>query len=266
MRALMFEIWQLTLAMAPYLLLGFGIAGVLKVLIPESFLLKHLSGKKFSSVLKAAMIGVPLPLCSCGVIPVTAHLKKAGAGKGAILSFLTSTPTTGVDSILATVSLLGWPFALLRTGASFFIGILSGVVTNIFTTEEENLPAPEQEHVHDGTKSCCLQKKGHIVPSIFKYAFMELIDDVGKWIIIGLVFGGLISYFVPANFCRAVSWQSFDILFANVVDRHTYVCLFYWFYSYSRGTYIKRDEPWSGACVPYSRACDQYSNYIFCCW
>ena len=97
MRALVLEMWLLLLAMAPYLLLGFTMAGILKVLIPEDFLIKHLSGKKVASVFKAAFIGVPLPVCSCGVIPVAAHLKKAGAGRGAILSFLTSTPTTGVD-------------------------------------------------------------------------------------------------------------------------------------------------------------------------
>ena len=196
MRALILEIWSLTLAMSPYLLLGFTIAGVLKVLIPEEFLVKHLSGKSISSVFKAALIGVPLPLCSCGVIPVTAHLKKSGAGRGAILSFLTSTPTTGVDSILATVSLLGWPFALLRTAASFFIGILSGVAANIFTKQE---PKPKIEgHVHDGTKSCCMPPKKKFI-NIFKYAYLELIDDVGKWIVIGLVVGGLISYFIPAT-------------------------------------------------------------------
>jgi len=196
MRALILEIWLLTLAMSPYLLLGFTIAGVLKVLIPEEFLVKHLSGRSISSVFKAALIGVPLPLCSCGVIPVTAHLKKAGAGRGAILSFLTSTPTTGVDSILATVSLLGWPFALLRTAASFFIGILSGVAANIFTKEE---PLPKAEkHIHDGTKPCCMPPKKKFI-NIFKYAYFELIDDVGKWIVIGLVVGGLISYFIPAT-------------------------------------------------------------------
>jgi uncharacterized membrane protein YraQ (UPF0718 family) len=196
MRGLILEIWVLTLAMSPYLLLGFTIAGVLKILIPEELLVKHLAGTKISSVFKAAFIGVPLPLCSCGVIPVTAHLKKAGAGRGAVLSFLTSTPTTGADSILATVSLLGWPFALLRTAASFFIGIISGVAANIFT-KGEPLPKPAK-HVHDGTKPCCMPPNKTFVNS-FKYAYLELIDDVGKWIVIGLVVGGLISYFIPAT-------------------------------------------------------------------
>jgi len=171
-------------------------AGILKVLIPEEFLVKHLSGKSISSVIKAALIGVPLPLCSCGVIPVAAHLKKAGAGRGAILSFLTSTPTTGIDSILATVSLLGWPFALLRTAASFFIGLISGVTANIFTKED---PQPKiRKHIHDGTKSCCMPPKKKFI-NIFKYAYVDLIDDVGKWIVIGLVIGGSISYFIPAS-------------------------------------------------------------------
>jgi uncharacterized membrane protein YraQ (UPF0718 family) len=196
MRALVLEMWLLLLAMAPYLLLGFTMAGILKVLIPEDFLIKHLSGKKVASVFKAALIGIPLPVCSCGVIPVAAHLKKAGAGRGAILSFLTSTPTTGVDSILATVSLLGWPFALLRMGTSFFIGIFSGISANLFTFKEE--PVQKVVHVHDGTKPCCMpaQKK---FTTAFKYAYIELIDDIGRWLIIGVVLGGVISYFVPAS-------------------------------------------------------------------
>jgi uncharacterized membrane protein YraQ (UPF0718 family) len=100
--------------MSPYLLFGFLIAGLLKVYVPKEMYIGHISKPTFRSVLWAAVAGVPLPLCSCGVIPTGLSLRKEGASKGAAVSFLISTPQTGVDSIAATYSLLGLPFALLR--------------------------------------------------------------------------------------------------------------------------------------------------------
>ncbi|HOK57251.1 MAG TPA: permease, partial [bacterium] len=101
------ETWYLLNEMSPYLLFGFFIAGILKIIIPAEKIYKYLSTPNFSSILKATLFGIPLPLCSCGVIPVSTHLDKEGASKGATTSFLISTPTTGIDSILATYSLLG---------------------------------------------------------------------------------------------------------------------------------------------------------------
>jgi len=201
------EIWLISLQMSPYLLLGFAFAGVLKVLIPQSILLKHLSSNNISSVFKAAAIGVPLPLCSCGVIPVTSHLQKNGASKGATLSFLTSTPTTGIDSIMATYSLLGLPFTVIRILASFFIGILSGTIATIFDKTKK-------EETHNNTapcKNCCsssIAEEQTTIPTsskikeIFKYGFFELIEDSAGWLVIGLLTGGLISYFIPADFAQ----------------------------------------------------------------
>ena len=106
--------------MAPYLLFGFSMAGILRVTIPSGKIYAHLAGNSLWSSVKASLLGVPLPLCSCGVIPVAAHLRKEGAGEGPTLSFLVSTPTTGVDSILATYALLGWVFAIVRPFARVF--------------------------------------------------------------------------------------------------------------------------------------------------
>jgi uncharacterized protein len=218
------EIWFLLLAMAPYLLFGFTVAGVLKVLIPEEFMIRHLSGQKWGSVFKAALVGVPLPLCSCGVIPVTAHLKKAGAGRGAIISFLTSTPTTGVDSIFATFSLLGGIFTLMRVIASFFIGILGGLLANIFITDDKN----NVQDIHEDCDDCTMhQGKGVFgkIKDMFHYAYFELIDDVGKWLIIGIVAGGLISYFIPAQIVENYfgnPWVSYTVML--LIGIPMYVC------------------------------------------
>ena len=219
------DIWMLLLAMSPYLIFGFGVAGILKVLIPEDYLVKHLAGRKWSSVFKAAFIGVPLPLCSCGVIPVTAHLKKAGAGRGAIISFLTSTPTTGVDSIFATYSLLGWVFVFMRVLASFVIGITAGILSNIFVKDV----APKSAHKHETCGDTCELHKGAgaygRIRDILDYAYIDLIDDVGKWLIIGIVAGGLISYFVPTEVVGtyfANPWISYT--FMLLLGIPTYVC------------------------------------------
>ena len=119
------SLWAIICEMSPYILLGFIIAGVLHVFVEQRTMSRHLSGNSLSSVIKAALFGLPLPLCSCGVLPTAVSLRRQGAGKGATTSFLIATPQTGVDSIAATYSLLGLPFAILRpvaalTGAVWF--------------------------------------------------------------------------------------------------------------------------------------------------
>ena len=112
--------------MSPYLLFGFLVAGILSVLIKRETVERHLGGKGLPQVMKASIFGVPLPLCSCGVIPVAASLRRKGAGRGATTSFLISTPQTGVDSIFVTLSLLGPVFAVFRPLVAFLSGILGG--------------------------------------------------------------------------------------------------------------------------------------------
>ena len=197
------SIWFLLLEMSPYLLFGFLIAGVLNLIIPREKIYKHLSGNKLGAIAKASLFGVPLPLCSCGVIPVAAYLRKEGAGKGSTVSFLSSTPTTGVDSILATYSLLGPLFAIIRPIAAFFAGILSGSLTGLLDKNQdiENMEPP-------GGYSCniCTIEEPHShgllekTKNIFQYGFIELIDDAGKWILIGVIAGGVIEFLIPGDF------------------------------------------------------------------
>ena len=131
--------------MAPFLLLGFLLAGILHVWVPNHLYVPKISKPNFKSVLWSALFGVPLPICSCGVIPTSIALRKEGASKGASVSFLISTPATGVDSILATYSLLGGPFAVLRPIAAFVTAMFGGVFTNVLTRGEE------QVHDHPDT-------------------------------------------------------------------------------------------------------------------
>ena len=116
--------------MSPYLMLGFLFAGILKVAFPQRIIDKYLGQKNSKSVLNASLIGIPLPLCSCGVIPTGISFFKSGATKGSSVSFLISTPQTGIDSILVTYSLLGLPFAIIRPFIALATGFFGGVLTN----------------------------------------------------------------------------------------------------------------------------------------
>ena len=119
-----------------YLLFGFIIAGILHVLFPESIIRRHLGRDSFGSVLKSTLFGIPIPLCSCGVVPVAASLRNSGASKGATISFLISTPQVGADSFMITYSLLGWIFALFRIVASLITAMAAGIMVNILSRND----------------------------------------------------------------------------------------------------------------------------------
>ena len=123
---------DLTMEMAPYLLLGFLFAGILYVWFPKKKVYKYLGKPNSASVINAALIGIPLPLCSCGVIPTGISFYNSGASKGSSVSFLISTPQTGVDSALVTYSLLGLPMAIIKPFIALFTGFFGGFLTNKF--------------------------------------------------------------------------------------------------------------------------------------
>ena len=216
-------VWQLVTLfseMAPFLLLGFLLAGILHVWVPNHLYVPKISKTNFKSVLWSALFGIPLPICSCGVIPTSIALRKEGASKGASVSFLISTPATGVDSILATYSLLGGPFAILRPVAAFVTAMLGGLFTNVVTKNEPETGVavvgethePHHEHEHcdcEGDHCSCSQeghdehsKKSFVqkVRETLEYGFVNMIGDVSKWLIIGLLLGALIAAFVPDDF------------------------------------------------------------------
>ena len=195
--------------MAPFLLLGFLLAGVIHVWIPNHLYVPRISKANFKSVFWAALFGVPLPICSCGVIPTSIAIWREGASKGASVSFLISTPATGVDSILATYSLLGLPFAILRPIAAFATALFGGVLTN-FATRGETADVPKEdcaESCHDG----CCDEHGevcegfmHKLKETLRYGFVDMVSNVSKWLCIGLVLGALIAAFVPNDFFLAL--------------------------------------------------------------
>ncbi|MBT3206975.1 MAG: heavy metal-associated domain-containing protein [Bacteroidetes bacterium] len=190
--------------MSPYLLLGFLIAGILHVYFPKDKVSKYLGKKKFSSVFNAALIGIPLPLCSCGVIPTGISFYKNGASKGSTTSFLISTPQTGVDSILVTYSLIGLPFAVIRPIVAFVTGIVGGSLVNKFDKNEENISVniENKEVVQENKNSPTLKK-------IFKYSFVSFFDDIADWLLIGLFLAALISIMIPDNFFTNFQYSNY---------------------------------------------------------
>lgn len=189
-------LFELLNEMSPYLLLGFLIAGILHEFVPQKLYRTNLSQNNLRSVILAALIGVPLPLCSCGVIPTAMSLRREGVSKGATTSFLISTPQTGVDSILATASLLGVPFAVLRPLIAFVTAILGGCLVNRFDKDENG----ESYAFADNQKSKSFFRK---CLDALKYGFIDMLQDIGKWIVIGLIVAGLITVLVPDNFFTA---------------------------------------------------------------
>ena len=131
-KEIILEFWSVFAEMSPYLLFGFFVAGLLSMLVSRQLVERHLGGQGLGPLVKASVFGIPLPLCSCGVIPVSMSLHKQGASKGATISFLLSTPQTGVDSVLVTYSLLGPVFAIFRPLVALVTGVLGGLLVNLF--------------------------------------------------------------------------------------------------------------------------------------
>jgi uncharacterized membrane protein YraQ (UPF0718 family)/copper chaperone CopZ len=216
-----FTFWDLMLEMAPYLLLGFLIAGLLNGLFSKEWLQKQLGKPGWGSSIKAALFGVPLPLCSCGVIPTGVSLHKKGASKGATTSFLISTPQTGIDSILITYGMMGWAYAVIRPIIAFITGILGGFFVDNFDKRKQEMK---------NTKSCedCAvdTTQQHWFDRIFKYAFVEFLQDISRWLLIGLVLASIISMLIPEQFFEEgiLSEPIVSMLLVLLASIPLYVC------------------------------------------
>jgi uncharacterized membrane protein YraQ (UPF0718 family)/copper chaperone CopZ len=219
--------WVVFTEMAPYLVLGFFVAGVLSILVSPLWVERHLGGGGFSQVFKASLFGVPLPLCSCGVLPVAAGLRRQGASRGATTSFLLSTPQTGVDSIAVTYALLGPFIAVLRPLAALVTGVIGGSLVHGFAerngAEVEQIEPPASCAV-DG---CCDDDASHThtLVDALRYGFVVLPRDIGRALLIGVLLSGLISVLIEPDTLRAyLGGGLLPILAAMAIGIPLYVC------------------------------------------
>lgn len=199
------SLWNVLAAMAPWLLVGFFLAGAVSVLLPREWVVKAMGrARGWRGVLNAVMIGVPLPICSCGVLPLTTGLRKAGAGKGAVAGFLISTPQTGIDSILATYALMGPIFAVARPLAAFATGIVGGMSVDVFMGPEAPLKSDEPHKCccHHGHKEALPErpKDENVILRIMRTGFGELLGEIARPLFFGLIVSAIVTAYVPENF------------------------------------------------------------------
>ena len=219
--------WELTMEMAPYLLLGFLIAGLLNGFFTKEWVQKHAGKPGWKSTLKAALFGIPLPLCSCGVIPTGVSINKQGASKGATVSFLISTPQTGVDSILITYSLMGWAFAIFRPIIALITGIFGGLVTDKQNIAQDQYSAQSSCSTDGCDDGCETDTKENQTwfQKIFVYAFGTFLKDISRWLILGIVLATFITIFVPDSlFTNYLNEPWLNMLLVLVASIPLYIC------------------------------------------
>ena len=254
------ESWEVLVESAPYMLFGFVAAGLLKAFLPEGLVAKHLGNGNTTSVLKASLLGVPLPLCSCAVIPAAAEIRRRGASKGATAAFLISTPETGVDSIAVTYALLGPVMAVVRPLAAFATATFTGLFVNLLKRGDNETVDPALlphihglEHAHGhghghghgrlhggcetpldsvGCGCGCAKGSGPSPQTLLQkvrfglsYAFGDLLGDIGLWFLGGVLAAGLISALIPPGFLESLpGGGAASMLLMLLVAVPLYVC------------------------------------------
>jgi uncharacterized membrane protein YraQ (UPF0718 family) len=238
-------------SMSLFILLGLLIAGVLKELIPADFISSHLGRGKISSVIKATIFGIPMPVCSCSVIPLAKSLQKEGANKGAVQSFLIATPITGADSIMATYSFFGWVFTLYRVLTSVFMAIVAGILQNIVdekeavhavptkfgvqstdTTGFSMTPSTSPQNLSGDTccsSGCCSDdmpaKAKFSFSRVIRYAFVTLFGDIYFSLFIGILLGAAFSTLLPKELLAPLfEYKLLTYLAVLIIAMPMYVC------------------------------------------
>ncbi len=220
--------WLVLGQMAPYLLLGFLVAGVLSVCISPAWVERHLGRRGLGPVVKASLFGVPLPLCSCGVIPVAASIHRHGASRSATTAFLLSTPQTGVDSIAVTYAMLGPVLAIYRPVAALLTGLIGGGLVQLFDPSDAagKTGGKEGSKPGDGTKPCCEESPSHnVVFRALYYGFVTLPRDIGVALLVGVVIAGALAVLVPEDELKPyLGYGLPSILLMMLIGVPIYVC------------------------------------------
>jgi len=227
------DAWAVIVEAAPFLILGLFVAGLLRVFLSAALVTRYLGQGRVRSVVMASVLGVPLPLCSCGVLPAALAIRKQGANDGAVTSFLISTPATGVDSIAITYALLGPIMAIARPIVAFITGVVTGFVQTISGKPVPNKP---QAHAHTADSCChgeaCPPEEHSRHPSLpnrigagIRYAFVDLLGEISGWFLLGVLIAGAITYAVPEELIgKYLGGGLLTMLIMLVVGIPLYVC------------------------------------------
>jgi len=219
---------EILLDSGPYLLFGLLLAGAIHVGYPAEKIVRHLGRRSLGSVVKAALVGVPLPLCSCGVVPTGLSIKRQGASTGSTLSFMIATPQTGVDSISLTYALLDPLFTVFRPIAAFITAVVTGISANVFLREQ-----PVESAAPENGCTLCEESEGEAhthgvgekISGTFRYAFIEFYGDIAKWLFAGIIIAGIVTHFIPPDFVqRHLSSGISSMLIMLAVGIPIYIC------------------------------------------
>ena len=239
------ELWQILLELSPSLLFGLFIAGLIHVYLPAGLIHRGLNRPNMASVTRASLLGVPLPLCSCGVIPTALGLRKEGASPGATTAFMISTPQTGVDSILVSAAFLGWPFALFKVVAAFATGLAGGALVNRLVPSQPELasaaPAAAGSEKEPATPTTKEGRGAHVIAHVIsgaisstigkltaalRYAVFDLLAAIDLWLIAGVLAAALVTALTPADFFAGQVWAQglLGMIVVLAISLPLYVC------------------------------------------
>ena len=222
-----------------FILLGFAIAGVVHVLLAPDRIVRHLGERSLRSAFLAAVLGAPIPLCSCGVLPTAVLLRRKGASREATLSFLVTTPETGIDSMATTLAFFGPVFTILRPIAAVATGMVAAVVSLRARSSHdggaEPSPAADADHLHDHARGDAVPPPAADTPLLdrvlvgarraIRFALVDLFDDLGFWLAVAILLTGVLSALLPSDFFARVAPSSFGAMLLMVVlGIPLYVC------------------------------------------
>lgn len=223
--------WDMLLEAAPWLFGGFVLSGLVYMLLPTDKVVSHLGKSGLGAVLKASLVGIPLPLCSCSVIPVASSIRQRGASRGATASFLVSTPQTGVDSIAISYALLGPFLAVARPIAAFITAVCAGTLVSAAEQRGEVGEAPEASGGH-ACGCCCGSKQqpaqvssAKRIVAALRYGLVDMFGNLSHWLLMGFLLGGLVSALVPRGFLEGFAGDGVGaMLLIALVGLPLYVC------------------------------------------
>jgi HflK protein len=217
------ETWSIFKEASLFILFGFAVAGLLNAFLSPALVLRHLGGKGFRPILLAALFGIPLPLCSCSTLPTALALRRKGAGEGATLSFLISTPETSIDSIAITYGLMDLTMTIFRPLAAMVTALTAGVATERFAPAEEESKGTRAERITQAPEGELEGRR--TMKDGFRYAFVNLFDEISYWLLLGLVVSGLLGALLPPDFVtRYLGGGLLPMLLMLVIGIPLYIC------------------------------------------